>query len=510
MENEFKIVLDIISKGDVDGAVNKMKEFAQVSKDAGTSFAASQRMAKEELAKTTLEIKKLETANKSLNAGDSARLQKLQAQQKGLREEVALYGKINREVSEAYKKSSSEQLGLLAQQKNRLKELRAEAEKAANAYDLSKINKEIDKTSSEIKRLKSNTGELARAFEATEKSYEEITQRNRQLRAEMNKLPIKDVTGDLARMQKEYERNNDVLKDFDRSLGQNSRNVGNYEQAIDNALSKFNLFGVNAGGVKRDLADLGNAFKTTATATNVASGSTTGFIGVLKALKIALVSVGIGVFLIALGSIVSLFTRFQGAIDAVNAKLAGLSSTIDVIADRLGGLAQAFGQIFQGNFSQGINGVTASFKGLGTQLVDTFTQAQQLERDLQKLRDAEIELISVQAARNEQIAEFRLATKNINLDIKERLRLAEAANALELKNEEDQLRNAQERVRIYTAQAGLANNLAEDNRKLAEAEAEVSRISEQSLNKRRELQENITTLIREQEAANKLLADQER
>jgi len=144
----------------------------------------------------------------------------------------------------------------------------------------------------------------------------------------------------------------DKLKENEKAVGDNKRNVGNYEEAVTNALGKVSIFGVNLGGVTRNIqagiakgqglvkttlaqakAASVSATATTAqgTATAGASVASGGLTAALKIVKIALISTGIGAIVVLLGSLVGAFASTQRGSDAFSKVLTPLKFIIQGI-----------------------------------------------------------------------------------------------------------------------------------------------------------------------------------
>ena len=95
----------------------------------------------------------------------------------------------------------------------------------------------------------------------------------------------------------------DKLKENESAVGDNRRNVGNYSEAIDGALGKVNLFGVNLGQAKKQLV---------ASATSMKAAT-----GVTNTFKIALLALPIFAVVAALTALGSIFLSTQRGADAM-------------------------------------------------------------------------------------------------------------------------------------------------------------------------------------------------
>lgn len=145
------------------------------------------------------------------------------------------------------------------------KEILATEQKLKNMNKASKQNagmqkihaKNIVNTKLKLKQLRSERNAEQRAIlkssEATVKldgSYNSLVKRNAQLLAKMKQTTggINSNSAAMQRMKAEYTTNNSKLKEFDKSLGNNFRNVGNYGSALGNVKEKLAATGLAIGG----------------------------------------------------------------------------------------------------------------------------------------------------------------------------------------------------------------------------------------------------------------------
>ena len=110
-----------------------------------------------------------------------------------------------------------------------------------------------------------------------------------------------------------------------------------------------------------------------------------------KTLKGAIAATGIGLLVIALGSLVAFFTKTQKGVDLLDQAMAGLGAAVDVIIDRISGFGESIMKFFSGDFSGAVEGMTKTFSGLGDEIVREAKAAASLEKTLQSLIDMERE-----------------------------------------------------------------------------------------------------------------------
>jgi hypothetical protein len=101
------------------------------------------------------------------------------------------------------------------------------------AIQAERLKGRIKETSSEYQRQQREIVKLQTANNAAGNSYNDLVKQNAALSAAMRALPLDDTTGEMERLRAEYVKNNDELKKFDSAMGNNQRNVGNYQSALD-------------------------------------------------------------------------------------------------------------------------------------------------------------------------------------------------------------------------------------------------------------------------------------
>lgn len=241
--------------------------------------------------------------------------------------------------------------------------------------------------------------------------------------------------------------------------------MGNYKEAIIDAananipfIQQINQMVTSLGGLKNYLAGM----KTEMVAV---SASTTGWIKVLKLLKVALIGTGIGALVVALGSLVAWFTKTQKGVEAANKIMAALGATINVIIDRASKLGSALVNLFTGNFKKAGEDAKAIFSGIGKEIADETKQAWELAEVLNEIDKKEVMLSMSRAANRAEIEKLKKAADDQTLSTQERIKAAEKAAEIEKKDLE---------IQTELAEARLANTLG-----YTEMNREVRKLMEQ-------------------------------
>ncbi len=192
-----------------------------------------------------------------------------------------------------------------------------------------------------------------------------------------------------------------------------------------------------------------------------------------RAIKLGIASTGIGLLVLALGSLITYFTQSQKGADKLKVAFAAIGTTISVLVDRLSTFGGGLLKILSGDFSEGVDMLKDSFKGLGEEIREEAAAATDLEKANQKLQDREIAMIKTRAEARRDIEAAKLASADQTKTIQERGEALEKAIELEKKVADEEIAIAKERARIITEQNALGESMREDLEAQAEAEARV-------------------------------------
>jgi hypothetical protein len=230
-------------------------------------------------------------------------------------------------------------------------------------------------------------------------------------------------------------------------------------------------------------------------AANLAKAATAGEVGVLGALRLALLATGLGVFVLVLGSVVTFLTKTQSGTDFLNRKMAALGAVVKIVTNlfadmggkivaaaenpkqafedlvtfietNLGNRLKAFGVLVDAvrnrdfkklvdgtvQLTTGITDATAKAKAFTQQIDAAATSAAnlaQMERDLQRAEDDNIDtnkrlLNEVERLKNVRDNEFNT--------IQQRQAANEKAYVIEQQREATLARLASQRVELLRAQ----------------------------------------------------------
>ena len=332
------------------------------------------------------------------------------------------------------------------------------------------------------------------------------------------------------------------------SLDKVTKSTGDLNKESQQSLDNFGAFGLTLGGVKTAFAKIIPTSKL-----------------LFKSLKMGLISTGIGAFVVIIGSLVSYFKNTKKGAELLQQGLAGMGAVVSVITDRFSALGElmvnafsnpkqaiedlwtalqknivnrfkglikqfsALGTVMQGVFDldmdkikQGTEdyasavvqvatgfdeiqqkNIADTFKGITKEIDEETKAAIRLEKEFQRIKDAERDFGVERAKTNQQIAKARLLAEDENLTIQERIKHLETANKLELKTTADAIKLAEEKLKAKQEEVGLGQSMAEDLDEVAQAEIELINLQTQSFSTRKRLATGIETLRVEQRTKEK-------
>lgn len=242
----------------------------------------------------------------------------------------------------------------------------------------------------------------------------------------------------------------DALKGAEEETQRYYRNVGNYKNAIIEAANANIPFVEQINQMVTALGGLKDYFSGVKGEMVAVSAGTSGLTKVLKLLKVALVSTGIGALVVALGSLVAWFTKTQKGVETANKIMGALGATINVIIDRASKLGSALVNLFTGNFKKAGEDAKAVFSGIGKEIADETKQAWKLAEVLNEIDKKEVMLSMSRAANRAEIEKLKKAADDQTLSTQERIKAAEKAAEIEKKDLN---------VQTQLAEVRLANTL---------------------------------------------------
>ena len=367
------------------------------------------------------------------------------------------------------------------------------------AVELSKLDKTSAEYDKQLTALNTVQGQYNKALElskntstAAEGSYAALAKQMAELKKAFKTTTDESERADLA---KKIVGINDQLKEFDASIGNYQRNVGNYSSAFTAGLDKISD-SVKALNSPLDLVKKG------AGALN----------GAFKALIANPIGAIIAAIVVVVKALVKAFKNNEEASNKLKKAFSVLEPITNAIKNALGKVVNVIGDILvkiselaKGVQKAGVKIVEFLNKmGLVSderlkQIKDTIEAGQTALQIAQELADAEIALTKrkreytlLEAKTEAEVSELRAkAAEKEKYTAKQRSKFLEEAKNKEKALYDEKLKIAEEEFRIAKMRADQAPNSAEDNEALAQSEANLYRVRKEYNDKIRELNANL-------------------
>lgn len=230
------------------------------------------------------------------------------------------------------------------------------------------------------------------------------------------------------------------------------------------------------------------------------------FIKGLKLTRAAIIATGIGALVVGVTGLVAAFAGTAKGADQLKQVMAGLGAVVDNLKQRFAAVGGFIVGLFQGGPTKALENYNDLTKDLSNNLGDVFRQAQQLEKDSQKLRDSQRQLGITFAESRAQVKEFNKIAEDTTKGIDERIAAAERANEIEVNLMAQRQEAAAEELRIAREQAAMSDSSQEDLDNLANLEIALINIRTESNEMQTTLQNKVNAL----HAERKRLAEEQR
>ena len=367
------------------------------------------------------------------------------------------------------------------------------------SIELSKLDKTSAEYDKQLTDLNTVQGQYNKALElsknastAAEGSYNALAKQMAELKKAFKTTTDETERADLA---KKIVSINDQLKEFDASIGNYQRNVGNYASAFTSGLDKISE-SVSALNSPLDLVKKGVG------ALN----------GAFKALLANPIGAVIASIVVVVKALVKAFKNNEEASNKLKKAFSVLEPITNGVKNALGKIVNIIGDILV-KVSELANGIQkagvkiAEFlnkMGLVSdarlkQMKDTIEAGQTALQVSQELADAEIaitkrkrEYAILEAKSEAEVSELRAkVAEKEKYTAKQRSKFLEDAKKKEKALYDEKLKIAEEEFRIAKLRADQAPNSAEDNEALAQSEANLYRVRKEYYDKTVELNSGI-------------------
>ena len=271
------------------------------------------------------------------------------------------------------------------------------------------------------------------------------------------------------------------------------------------AIEKNIKINVDEKDAIKDVKSLEKGVKDTSTSASASKGAFSKMTGAVKGLGVAFKALGIGLIVAALMKLKDIFSGNIETARQFEVITSQLSAAFDVIRDRAEGFIKSL--IALKNplkaFKEAFTGTTAEIKEETKAMAD-------LTRQLQAVRDSEMEMVVVRAEANRIIAESRLLAEDETRSLEDRLVALRAAVAEEQRVAEIELDIQQRKVDALQAVIDLGKSSEEDLVNLQNERATLIDLQTSSTQRQLRVTRELNTMERELLAENKKKGEQEK
>ena len=219
-------------------------------------------------------------------------------------------------------------------------------------------------------------------------------------------------------------------------------------------------------------------------------------------IKAGIASTGIGLLVIALGSVATYLTQTKKGAEVLEKGLKTVGAAISVITDRVSKFGGAVIKFFKGDFKGAAEDAKASVSGVVEEIKEEVVETMKMVDANQKLRDAQRDLNVETAQSIAFVEQQKLIAEDITKSYDEREKAAVAAFSKEKELEDKRIALAEEALRLKRQEVEMSESTAEDLDELAEKEIELANIKQEAAGRQISLQ-NFLNGLRETEKAEK-------
>lgn len=381
------------------------------------------------------------------------------------------------------KAENSEALNAITKQKEAVEALRS------STKALQQENKELEKSMKELakagkedtdeyaamqKQVQANNTTIAANAEAVKAANKVISDNSREIQNNMkiareNTDSIQAMRAQLSRMKDEYyslskaQRENesiggalqksikdlnDEISDAEQSIGVFSRNVGNYENAINNAIGANSGFLAQIKAMQDEAKTTGQSFGTVLV--NGIKGVGAAFKALLANPIVAVLAAVVAIVM----KLVSAFKQNEEASRAMQVAMAPLKAVFNAIGQAIQAVVGVIAKLVEwaGQAAQAVAKFMERIPGIGDAIKEVNKEVErqvQLEKDKQALQDANRENSLKQAQTDAEIEKLKNDIDNKhNKTTQERIAAADEALRKAKEQGDENIRLAKEELRI--------------------------------------------------------------
>ena len=193
-----------------------------------------------------------------------------------------------------------------------------------------------------------------------------------------------------------------------------------------------------------------------------------------KTLKGAIISTGIGVLVIAFGTLITYFSKSKEGSEKLDAIMAGLGATVSVLTDRIISFGKGVLSFFSGDFTKGMDMIAGSVTALGTEIANETAKAFKLTERLQDIADSERDLAVARAENLLEVKKLDAAIDDITNSEQVRIDAARKAQELLNENADKEQDLLKEKLSILKELDAQGDSSAEDLQEIADLQVRIA------------------------------------
>jgi hypothetical protein len=323
-----------------------------------------------------------------------------------------------------------------------------------NSEEYEKNRAQISVLKKEYNSLTSSSTLLIQANKAQKGSYEQLYLLWQLAQKDLKKLGdgfvyaadgTRKLNDKFPAMSKAAADAKKSLDQFGKATNDNRLNVGNYSEAIENAMGKFSAIPGPIGA---------------------AATAVTGFGTTVKAMSKTLLATPIGWIVAGVAAIVAvltgLFKVFKSTAEGggkIKDLMASLHAIMDVLRVRVVSLTESLGHLFKGEFKKAGEDLKATFTGLGDAIKYASSEAAKLS-ELQRGLNKELAMhVSEEAQENLEIQKYLMLSKDKTKSDKERLDYLKLAMKISEEKAKKEVEYAKRQFDIDVGNAVLSKDI---------------------------------------------------
>lgn len=191
-------------------------------------------------------------------------------------------------------------------------------------------------------------------------------------------------------------------------------------------------------------------------------GGVGGLVSQFGVLKTAIAATGLGLLVIAVMALISVFKNFTPVVDKVEQVLGGLKAIIDEVINRWVNFATGYLKFITGNFKEGMNQMKQSFDGVTESIKGAYNAGVELAKLQQDLDDRNRGIAISNAKAEASINRLIIASKNRTRTEQERLNMLDQAESIAKKQFETENKLVEDNYKLSIEKAKLKTKLTED------------------------------------------------